>query len=80
MGVMYGIGTGGGFLWMWYWTFGFHRMRKHFWAIYDLLASQAGLCSKELVSYLGSCSGNVEITESCEYGMKADGRFLHFTH
>jgi hypothetical protein len=43
------IGTGGGLLWMRLWTFGFHKMREISWLAENLLASQAGLCCKELV-------------------------------
>ena len=34
------------------WTFGFHQMRRNSWLAEELLASQEGLCSMELVSCL----------------------------
>jgi hypothetical protein len=43
------IGTGGRLLWVRWWTFGFHKMRGISWLADDLLASQEGLCSMELV-------------------------------
>jgi hypothetical protein len=33
-----------------WWTLGFHKMRGISWVAYDILASQEGLCSMELVS------------------------------
>jgi hypothetical protein len=45
-----GIGTGGGLLWIRWWTLGFHKMRGISWVAEDLLASQEGLCSIELVN------------------------------
>jgi hypothetical protein len=44
------IGTGGGLLSIWLWTFGFHKMRGISWVAQDVLASQEGHCSMELVS------------------------------
>jgi hypothetical protein len=44
------IGTGGGLLCIRLWTFGFHKMRGISWVAQDVLASQEGLCSMELVS------------------------------
>jgi hypothetical protein len=44
------VGTGGGILRMRWWTFGFHEVRGISWVAEDLLASQEGLCSVELVS------------------------------
>jgi hypothetical protein len=44
------IGTGGGLLWVRESTFGFHKTRGISWLAEDLLASQEGLCSIELVS------------------------------
>jgi hypothetical protein len=44
------IGTGGGLLCIRLWTFGFHKMREISWVAQDILASQEGLCSMELVS------------------------------
>ena len=44
------IGAGGWRLWMREWTFGFHKMLGHSWLAEDLLASQEGLCSMNLVS------------------------------
>jgi hypothetical protein len=32
-------------------TFGFHKMRGISWVAWDVLASQEGLCSMELLSY-----------------------------
>ena len=49
------IGTGGGLLWMRWWTFGFHKMWGIFWLVEDLLASQEGLCSMELVQFSYLC-------------------------
>ena len=43
------IGTGGGLLRIRWWTFGFHKMRWICWVTEDVLASQEGLCSMELV-------------------------------
>jgi hypothetical protein len=45
------IGTGGGLLCIRWWTFGFHQMRGISWVAEDILASQEGLCSMELVSF-----------------------------
>jgi hypothetical protein len=42
-------GTGGGLLCIRWWTFGFHKMRGISWVAEDILASQEGLCSMELV-------------------------------
>jgi hypothetical protein len=42
-------GTCGGLLWKRYWTSGFHKMRGISWPSEELLASQEGLCSMELV-------------------------------
>jgi hypothetical protein len=44
------IGTGGGHLWMRLWTFGFHKMWGISWVAEELVASQEGLCSLELIS------------------------------
>jgi hypothetical protein len=44
------IGTGGGLLCIRWWTFRFHKMRGISWVAEDILASQEGLCSMELVS------------------------------
>jgi hypothetical protein len=46
------IGTGGGRLWMRWWTLGFYKMCGIYWPAKDLLASQEGLYSRELVSLL----------------------------
>jgi len=46
------IRTGGGVLWMRYWNFMFHKVGKTCWPAEDLSASQEGLCSMELVSWL----------------------------
>jgi hypothetical protein len=43
------IGTGGRLLWMRQRTFGFHKTQGIFWLADDLLTSQEGLCSIELV-------------------------------
>jgi hypothetical protein len=39
---------------MWWWTFGLHKILEISWLSEDLLASQEGLCSLELVSKLVS--------------------------
>ena len=44
-----GIGTGVRHLWIRKWTFGFHKIHGISWLANDLLASQEGLCSVELV-------------------------------
>jgi hypothetical protein len=44
-------GTGGGCLRLQSWTFRFHKMQGVSWLVEDLLASQEGLCSVELVSW-----------------------------
>ena len=49
--ILLRIGTGGGLLWRRWWTFGFHKMRRISWVAEDLLASQEGLCSMQLISY-----------------------------
>jgi len=46
------IGTGGGFLWTQYWTFGFCKWQWISWLAVWLFASQGGLCSMELGSWL----------------------------
>ena len=46
--------TGGGLLWMRLWTVGFHKMRGTARLAEDLSASQEGLFSMELVSWLVS--------------------------
>ena len=45
------IGTGGRLLWIRGWTFGFHKIREISWIAEDVLASQEGLCSMELLIY-----------------------------
>ena len=44
------IGTGGGLLSIRWWTFGFHKKKRISWVAEELLASQKGVCSMELVS------------------------------
>jgi hypothetical protein len=44
------IGTGGGLLCIRWGIFGFHKMRGISWVASDILASQEGLCSMEIVS------------------------------
>jgi hypothetical protein len=46
------IGTSGGLLWTRQWTFGLHKMLGNSWVAEQLVASQEGLISVELVSYL----------------------------
>jgi hypothetical protein len=52
------IGTSGGLLWTRQWTFGFHRRRGISWLAEWMLASQQGLCSRELVIKVFSKSTN----------------------
>ena len=57
------IRTGGGLLWMRKWTFGFHNIRGISWVAEDLLVSEKGLCSMELVGWLvGWLVGSLETT------------------
>lgn len=44
--------TGGGLLWMWLWTFRFHKLWGISWLTENLLVSQEGLYSLELVGWL----------------------------
>jgi hypothetical protein len=54
------IGTGGGLLWMRLRTFGFHKMRGISWVVGDMLASQEGLYSMELVILVNkTCTNHV---------------------
>jgi hypothetical protein len=34
------------------WTFGFHKIRRSAWLAEEMLASQEGICSLELVGYI----------------------------
>jgi hypothetical protein len=65
------IGTDGGLLWMRQWTFGFHKMREISWLAEELLASQNGLCSMELISAYDThwtCTDHVYRTLWCHTG------------
>jgi len=42
-------GTSDGLLWRRQWTFGSHKMREIYWLVEEVLASDEGLCSLELV-------------------------------
>jgi hypothetical protein len=44
------IGASGGFFWAYHSTFGFHKMLRNCWVAEELVVSQEGLSSMELVS------------------------------